>query len=146
MYLGKNSRVKRELLDGLGSVLKWLIGTPDAKDAQRYDDCINKLEKQELDITDLMQKQLQITSSTIQNFNETIFKISFDEQIINENINRLNDYLNKTQSLVFDINVSEDISTISLQILELVMGWKTISMTVYPAFSLQNQISSIHQR
>lgn len=103
MYLGKNLRSKRELLDGLGSVLKWLIGTADAKDAKRYDECIDKLEKQELDLTELMQKQIQITSSTIKNFNETIFKITFDEQIINENINRLYDFINKTKNLVFDI-------------------------------------------
>lgn len=120
MYLGKNSRSKRELLDGLGSVLKWLIGTPDAKDAKRYDECINKLEKHELDLTELMQKQIQITLSTVKNFNETIFKISFDEQIINENINRLNDFMNKSEKLIFDIKISEDISSISLQILELV--------------------------
>lgn len=73
MYLGKNSRSKRELFDGLGSVLKCLIGTPDAKDAKKYDDCINKLEKQELDLTELLQKQIQITSLTVKNFNETIF-------------------------------------------------------------------------
>lgn len=120
MYLGKNFRVKRELLDDFGSVLKWLIGTPDAKDAKRYDECIDKLERNELDLSNLMQKQLQITSSTVRNFNETIFKITFDEQVINENINRLNSYLNKTDTLIFDIKVNEDISTISLQILELV--------------------------
>lgn len=122
MYLGKNTRQRRELLDGLGSILKWLIGTPDAKDAKRYDECINLLEKRELDLTSLMQKQLQITSSTIKNFNETIFKISYSEQIINENIDRLNTYLNSTSKLIFDIKISEDVSTISLQILELVIS------------------------
>lgn len=120
MYLGKNSRVKRELLDGLSPILKWLIGTPDARDAKRYDECIDQLEKKELDLTQLMEKQLQITSSTINNFNETIFKISFDEQVINENIDRLNNFLNKTDKILFDLKISEDISTISIEILELV--------------------------
>lgn len=120
MYLGKNSRQKRELLDGLSSLLKYLIGTPDAKDAKHYDECIDLLEKRELDLSNLMQKQIQITSSTIKNFNETIFKISYDEQIINENIDRLNDYLNKTSSSIFNLKVSEEISTISIQVLEAV--------------------------
>lgn len=118
MYLGKNTRQKRELLDGLSSLLKYLIGTPDAKDAKHYNECIDMLEKRELDLTSLMQKQVQITSSTIKNFNETIFKISYDEQIINENIDRLNEYLNSTTNTIFDIRVSEDISSISIQILE----------------------------
>lgn len=120
MYLGKNSRSKRELFDGLGSVLKWLIGTPDAKDAKKYDNCINKLEKQELDLTELMQKQIQITSSTVKYFYGTIFKISFDEQIINENVDRLNDFMNKSRNLVYDIKISEHISSVYLQIFELI--------------------------
>lgn len=122
MYLGKNSRQKRELLDGLSPILKWLIGTPDARDARRYDDCINQLEKRETDLSSLMLEQVQITSSTIKNFNETIFKITYDEQIINENINRLNNYLNTTQKIIFDLKVSEEITTISLQILESVIN------------------------
>ena len=118
MYLGKNSRQKRELIDGLSSLLKYLIGTPDAKDAKRYNECIDLLEKRELDLTVLMQKQTQITSSTIKNFNETIFKISYDEEIINENINKLNEYLNTTSNTIFDLKTSEEISVISIQILE----------------------------
>lgn len=76
------------------------------------------LEKRELDLTSLMQKQIQITSSTIRNFNETIFKISYDEQVINENIDRLNQYLNSTSKTIFDLKITEDISSISILILE----------------------------
>lgn len=119
-YLGKNSRVKRELLDGFSSVLKWLIGTPDAKDAIRFNDCINKLEKQELNSLNLMEQQVQITSSTIKNFNQTITKISYDEQIINEDIKRLGNYLNKTGKLLSDLKTNEEIASTSIQILEIV--------------------------
>lgn len=119
MYLGKNSsRQKRELIDGLSSLLKYLIGTPDAKDAKHYDECIDLLEKQELDLSKLMQKQIQIISSTTKNFNGTIHKIVCDEQIINENILKLNQYLNSSEKLIFDMKVSEQISRISIQILE----------------------------
>lgn len=122
MYLGQNTRQKREIIDGLSSVLKWLIGTPDARDAKHYESCIDKLEKRELDMTNLMKKQIQITSSTIKNFNDTIFKISYDEQIINENIERLNEYMNSTTKTILNIRASEEISAISLQILELVIS------------------------
>lgn len=122
MYLGQNTRQKREIADGLGSVLKWLIGTLDANDAKHYEDCIGKLEKHELDLTDLMTKQIQITSSTIKNFNETISKITYDEEIINENIKRLDNFMNSTTKLILNIKASEEISTISLQILELVLS------------------------
>ncbi|XP_063369303.1 uncharacterized protein LOC134657671 [Cydia amplana] len=122
MYLGKNARQKRELLDALSPILKWLIGTPDARDAKRYDDCINQLEKQDSDLSSLMLEQTQIISSTVKTFNETILKITYDEFIINENIERLNKYLNSTQSLIFSLKASQDVSTISLQILESVIN------------------------
>lgn len=119
MYLGKNSsRQKRELIDGLSSLLKYLIGTSDVKDAKHYDECIDLLEKQELDLSKLMQKQIKIISSTTKNFNGTIHKIVYDEQIINENILKLNQYLNSSDKLIFDMKVNEQISTISIQILE----------------------------
>ncbi|XP_061721834.1 uncharacterized protein LOC133528455 [Cydia pomonella] len=122
MYLGKNSRQKRELLDGLSVVLKWLIGTPDAKDAMHYEDCINQLEKRETDLSSLMLEQTQIISSTVKTFNESILKITYDELIINENIERLNNYLNSSQSLLFSLKASQDVSAISLQILESVVN------------------------
>ena len=122
LYLGKNIRSKREILDGLGTVLKWLIGTPDAKDAKRYDECINALEKREIKITSLMSQQLQIVSSTVDNFNRTINKLSYDEEIMNNNIIRLNNYFNSTSQLLSDIKATEEISSISIQILEIVMS------------------------
>lgn len=114
-------RAKRELLDGLGSVLKWLIGTPDAKDAQHYESCIKLLEKHELEQADILKQQIQIVSSTVSNFNDTIFKISYDEHVINENLERIGKYLNETNKVLFDLKMSEELSVISIQILEAVM-------------------------
>ncbi|KAG7302377.1 hypothetical protein JYU34_013886 [Plutella xylostella] len=116
------TRKKREIFDGLGTVLKWLIGTPDAKDAQHFDKCINLLEKHEIETSEILQQQLQIVSTTVTNFNETIFKISYDEHIINENLDRLSNYLNKTNKILFDLKIIEEINSISMQILESVIS------------------------
>lgn len=117
-----NNRVKRELLDGLSTVLKWLIGTPDAKDAKYYDQCIELLEKQQLNNNNVLKQQLQIISSTISNFNETILKISYDEYKINDNFKKISSYLNETGKIIFNLQASEEISAISIQILESVMS------------------------
>lgn len=114
--------MKRELLDGLGSVLKWLIGTPDAKDAQHYERCIELLENREIEQADILKQQIQIVSSTISNFNETIFKISYEEYAINENLERIMNYLNTTNKIIFDLKTSEEVSSISMQILESVLS------------------------
>lgn len=121
-YYTSNKRVKRELADGLSSVLKWLIGTPDAKDAKHYDECIELLEKRQISTDDILNQQLQIISSTIKNFNETILKISYDEHILNENINKINDYFNSTRNVIFNLTIIEEINSISLQILESVLS------------------------
>ncbi|CAH0719334.1 unnamed protein product, partial [Brenthis ino] len=121
-YTNNHNRAKRELIDGLGTVLKWLIGTPDAKDAQYYNQCIELLEKQQLDHNQVLTQQLQIISSTISNFNDTISRISYDEYSMNDNLNRISSYLNTTNKIIFDLKVSEEISTVSIQILESVLS------------------------
>ncbi|XP_028158549.1 uncharacterized protein LOC114351503 [Ostrinia furnacalis] len=115
-----NKRTKRELLDGLSSLLKWLIGTPDAKDAKHYDECIQLLEKQQITTNEILNQQLQIISSTITNFNETILKISYDEHLINENLAKINSYFNSTNKILFNLTISEEMSTVAIQILEAV--------------------------
>ncbi|XP_052747818.1 uncharacterized protein LOC113512658 [Galleria mellonella] len=113
-----NKRSKRELIDGVSSILKWLIGTPDAKDAKHYNECIEQLERQQISTDAILRQQLQIISSTIKNFNETLLKISYDEHLINENIAKVNSYFNTTNKLIFNLTISEEISTLAIQILE----------------------------
>lgn len=117
----ENPRSKRAIIDGLGSVLKWLIGTPDAKDAQYYEDCIEKLEKQEIEGAEILNQQMQIISSTLTNFNDTITKISYDEHIINENLYKIQNYLNTTTKAISELSIREQLSEISIQILESIL-------------------------
>lgn len=121
-YTDNHNRIKRELINGLSTVLKWLIGTPDAKDAQYYNQCIEMLGKQQLDHNQILTQQLQIISSTISNFNDTISRISYDEYSMNDNLQKISSYLNSTNKLIFDLKVSEQISTISIEILESVFS------------------------
>lgn len=37
-----SKRVKRGLFNAIGDGLKWLLGIPDAEDAQYFNDCINE--------------------------------------------------------------------------------------------------------
>lgn len=84
---------------------KWLIGTPNA---QHYDECINLLERRK--INDILKQQLKIISFTIS-------KISLEESTFNENLDKFSKYLNNTNKILFDLKVSEDISSVSIQIL-----------------------------
>lgn len=41
----ESKRVKRGIINGIGNALKWLIGTPDADDADFYTDSIQSLKR-----------------------------------------------------------------------------------------------------
>lgn len=74
------TRFKRGILNGESYVLKWLFGTPDADDAEYYNEAIKKAQYDEKNIQILMQGQIQIIKRTITSFNKTISNL----RIINE--------------------------------------------------------------
>lgn len=95
-HLINHKRSKRGLFNAAGSVLNWLIGTPDANDAKYYNDAINAFEEDDKSVKKLLKEQIQIVKGTISNFNETINDLRTHEKIFNENIVHLNEIINKT--------------------------------------------------
>lgn len=79
-------RVKRGLLNGVGSIWKSITGNLDASDGEYYNQCIDKLEKDDAEMQKLLRNQIQIVSTTIKNFNTTVKKLQIDEQTLNEDL------------------------------------------------------------
>ena len=71
-------RQKRGLINGLGSVWKAITGNLDASDGEYYEASINKLEKDENEMKNLLKNQILVTTTTIKNFNYTIQKLQLD--------------------------------------------------------------------
>lgn len=92
------NRVAKGLIDGVSTVIKFLIGTPDAQDAKRFDESITKALNDEKNIQLLMKEQIQIIQSTITNFNETTSSLKHNEEIINSNIQYVNELIHKLHS------------------------------------------------
>jgi hypothetical protein len=90
-------RSKRGVLNGLGSIWKTLTGNLDSSDGEYYDQCINKLEKDDREIQNLIKEQIQVTTSTIKNFNYTIQKLQIDEQTFNNDLKIIEDEINKIE-------------------------------------------------
>jgi hypothetical protein len=90
-------RSKRGVLNGLGSIWKTLTGNLDSSDGEYYDQCINKLEKDDREIQNLIKEQIQVTTSTIKNFNYTIQKLQIDEQTFNDDLKIIEDEINKIE-------------------------------------------------
>lgn len=88
-----HSQHKRGLINALGSTFKFLFGTMDSNDAEYYDQVIDKVEKDEVNIQNLMKDQIQVVKTTIMNFNDTISKLKISEKSLNSNIDKFNKFL-----------------------------------------------------
>lgn len=89
IQLETSHRQKRGILNGLGSIWKAISGNLDASDGEYFSDCIDKLEKDDKEIQNLLKNQIQIVSTTIKNFNSTIGKLNIDEENFNQNIEKI---------------------------------------------------------
>lgn len=87
-----HKRVKRGWFNAIGTVFKTITGVLDNDDAEYYNDSIDKLNSNELDLTHLLKSQIQIVQTTIQNFNDSITNLHKNEKIFNENIETLQKY------------------------------------------------------
>lgn len=79
-------RARRGLINGIGSIFKSITGNLDSSDGDYYNECINKINRDEREIENLLKSQISVTTSVISNFNSTIRKLQIDEESFNENI------------------------------------------------------------
>lgn len=70
--ISPNKRIKRGLINGLGSIIKGITGNLDANDAKRYDQAIRDLEDNQKEVIQNLNKEISLTSKIIENFNGTV--------------------------------------------------------------------------
>ncbi|XP_063981145.1 uncharacterized protein LOC135164593 [Diachasmimorpha longicaudata] len=113
----KPGRFSRGLIDGGSYALNWLFGVPDADDAQYYIDSINSLVNNNKQTQILLKTQIQIITSTIKNFNNSLTSLREQEQTMNTNIQKINQYFTNNNKrinyLELMIIISSHISALS---------------------------------
>lgn len=87
-----NKRFKRGLFDGVSYAFKWLFGTPDAEDAKYYTEAIESICQQNHESNLLMKHQVHIMSDAISNYNKTAQGLLLNEQKLNDNVNKFNNF------------------------------------------------------
>lgn len=85
----RETRVKRGLINGLGSVVKFITGNLDHEDELRYNSIVNHLQKNQEDLLTQIQHQYSINEAVQANFNRTIDLISKNNLELAEEINYL---------------------------------------------------------
>lgn len=111
------TRRKRGLINGVSYALHWLFGTPDADDAKYYSNSINSLFNNNKQTQTLLKSQIQIISSTIRNFNESVISLKQNENRMNENFASINKLSANINSYVDELSlktlVTQQITTLS---------------------------------
>lgn len=82
-------RPKRSLIDGLGSLVKFITGNLDASDGQRFENQIDLLTKSTNQQKTILLEQAQILEDTIQTFTDGLERISENQKSLNKNLNKL---------------------------------------------------------
>lgn len=95
-------RNKRGILNGVGTVWKSITGNLDSTDGEYFNNCIDKLSRDERHFEILLKNQISVTTSVIKSFNSTIQKLQMDEENFNKNVqNILETMMNFSDELAF---------------------------------------------
>lgn len=81
----QTTRQKRGIIDGAGTMIKFVTGNLDARDGQRYEDMISKLTHDSESQKNILLEQAQILNNTI----STIRDISENQNLLKDNLNRI---------------------------------------------------------
>lgn len=82
-------RVKRGLINGLGSIFKVISGNLDASDGERYDKIINELQANQIKLSSSLKSQNSLSIALINKFNSTVRQISQNERYLESKLNQV---------------------------------------------------------
>lgn len=91
-----HSRSKRGLLNFVGVASKWLFGTLDSDDAEKYDNAISELQNKQNSFVREVTMQISLTKRLIDNYNATITLLSTNQNLIKQRLEYFEHNMNKT--------------------------------------------------
>jgi hypothetical protein len=119
--LAKNIyRYKRGLIDGLGSIIRSITGNLDQTDAKKYDEAISILQANQAEIANHFNRDITLNHYFLDNYNETISKLSKNQNQISYKINEMLREINITRQELFgylQLDTSFTLVEINLQII-----------------------------
>lgn len=89
-------RSKRGLINVIGKASKWLFGTLDSEDEERYNEAINKLQNNQKSTMEEMSLQISLTKQLIENVNATISLLDANQRLIKNRLQYFEFNVNKT--------------------------------------------------
>lgn len=109
--LPQQQRVKRGLINGLGSIFKSITGNLDANDGERYEKLIRELQENQVKLASNIKNQNSLSIDLINNFNKTIQQISHNEKLLEMKINQISDRILYKETTFFIKDIMNQIIT-----------------------------------
>ncbi|KAK9503383.1 hypothetical protein O3M35_009944 [Rhynocoris fuscipes] len=100
-----NVRVKRGLINGLGHIIKTISGNLDAYDQEKYDKIIEQIKRNQFNIKEQSDSQYSFSSALIDEYNDTIHKLNYNNDEIKRKLSVLNNNLSDYQELSNLLNI-----------------------------------------
>lgn len=113
------TRQKRGLINGIGSIFKSITGNLDADDGIRYDKLIQQLRDNQVKITGSMKIQSSLSVKLIDEFKIKIQKISNNQNILQERINQITKVIKESN---LEVIVLKDTLARIINIYEIVLS------------------------
>lgn len=108
-----NNRFKRSAwIGGIGSLAKTIFGTLDENDAIKYDNAIRNIQDNEKRIASLIKENVLVTTSSLLEFNNTIYKIKLNEISLSEAIDKFSISLKNLTIISNTLNIKSKINSI----------------------------------
>ncbi|XP_065156162.1 uncharacterized protein [Atheta coriaria] len=88
-YPQKSQRQRRGIINGIGTGLKWLFGTPDADDAEKFTASIDTLFSNQRETRLLMQQQVHVLIAAINSYNQSVEEFKRNTETLNTNMREI---------------------------------------------------------
>lgn len=80
LHIPFSTREKRGLINGLGSVIKFISGNLDSQDEEKYNSILEHLQRNQQDLQAQIKAQYSINEAVQRNFNKTLETINFNNK------------------------------------------------------------------
>lgn len=97
LFSSHGGRQRRGLIDGVGTLAKFMFGVMDSNDAQFYNEQIDQLKEDQLVTRQIDEQQTTVIKSVVEYFNSTVEKLQENEEELRRTVEKLIIVVNKWQ-------------------------------------------------
>lgn len=125
-----NHRNRRDLINGLGGIIRAITGNLDQDDAEKYDNAILKLSDSQQKIKTIVKDQVTLMQRSINDFNAKIKSISHNEKLLQNRFARIESVIKQVDH---EYNELSERFFLQVTMIQIVSAYQNIFKIKHPA-------------